>query len=613
MADSSPSAAGARPVSGGDRYDVAVAGGGAVGAVFACALADSGMKVLLADPPAAEAPNPPSAVVTHESSPPAPDESPAFAPRPIALSLASERVLAALGVWEALAGQATPIESIHVSEAGRFGATRLEAAECGLPRFGSVVAAGALGAALRDAVARRSAIHRAGGRIVDARVCAGAVLSRVSMEVGAGGAAASVGEIRDTGGAGKTGKAGGGGAAGGAGEVGGAGAAGEAGEVEAAGEAGGTGAAGEAGGVGDSGEAGGAGAVRDAGGAGAAGEAGGAGAAGEAGGAGAAGEVGGVGAAGEVGGAGAAGETGDAGGTGSARGAGSAGETGLAAETGSTVAAVAAEGTEEAGRTGGIEEAGHPSFAFTASLLVVADGGRSELRDVLGIGATIRDYPQRAIASVVEARAPREHTAFERFTPGGPVALLPMGGARYGLVWCCGGERADRLAVLPERAFVEALDAVFAGRLGGFASAGGRTVFGLRFARANATVAERVALIGNAASHLHPVAGQGFNLGMRDAACLAEVVAAGRREGYAPGDAQVLERYRRWRAPDHARVTRFTDALVGIFCNRFSPVAPLRAPALVALDLAPPLKRALARRAAGLAGKAPRLALGVGP
>ena len=595
MADSSPSAAGARPVSGGDRYDVAVAGGGAVGAVLACALADSGMKVLLADPPAAEAPNPPSAVVTHESSPPAPDESPAFAPRPIALSLASERVLAALGVWEALAGQATPIESIHVSEAGRFGATRLEAAECGLPRFGSVVAAGALGAALRDAVARRPAIHRAGGRIVDARVCAGAVLSRVSMEVGAGGAAASVGEIKGTGGAGKTGKAGGGGAAGEAGEAGAAGGAGEVGGAGAAGEAGGAGAAGEVGGVG------------------AAGEVGGVGAAGEAGGAGAAGEAGGAGAAGEAGETGAAGETGDAGGTGSARGAGSAGETGLAAETGSTVAAVAAEGTEEAGRTGGIEEAGHPSFAFTASLLVVADGGRSELRDALGIGATIRDYPQRAIASVVEARAPREHTAFERFTPGGPVALLPMGGARYGLVWCCGGERADRLAVLPERAFVEALDAVFAGRLGGFASAGERIVFGLRFARANATVAERVALIGNAANHLHPVAGQGFNLGMRDAACLAEVVAAGRREGYAPGDAQVLERYRRWRAPDHARIARFTDALVDIFCNRFSPAAPLRAPALVALDLAPLLKRALARRAAGLAGKAPRLALGVGP
>ena len=530
---------------------MAVAGGGAVGAVLACALADAGAKVLLADPPGAGAAEPPPAAATPESSASVPSGSPAlpghldprllpafagmtgnggaevaepapggcggttggtpaFAPRPIALSLASERVFAALGVWEALAGQATPIESIHVSEAGRFGAARLEAVKCGLPRFGSVVPAGALGAALHDAVARRPAIHRAAGRIVDARVCPGAVVSRVRAGIGAGGAAGA-GEGRDSGGAGKAGEFG---------------------------------------------------------------------------------------------------EAGDDGGTGSAWGPGGTGESGRAAEAGGRVAAGGADGAGDAGGIGGSDRA---SFAFTASLLVIADGGRSALREALGIGATVRDYRQRAIASVVVARAPREHAAFERFTPGGPVALLPMGGARYGLVWCCGDERADRLAALPERAFVEALDAVFAGRLGGFASAGERTVFGLRFARADATVAERVALIGNAANHLHPVAGQGFNLGMRDAACLAEVVAAGRREGCAPGDAQVLERYRRWRAPDHARVARFTDALVDVFCNRFSPAAPLRAPALAALDLAPPLKRALARRAAGLAGKAPRLALGLRP
>ena len=499
---------GAPPFAAGARYDVAVAGGGAVGAALACALADSGASVLLADPSAAgspagvaNAPSPasplppsPSASASHgtarlparprhrpghdrpgmgdaASAEPrsghtdgrVPHDPPAFAPRPLALSLASERVLASLGVWEAVAGQATPIESIHVSEAGRFGAARLEAAECGIARFGSVVPAGALGAALRDAVARRPAIHRIGGHVVDAGIRAGAVASRV---------------------------------------IGGA---------------------------------------------------------------------------------------------------GGAGLLGTRASRPHRIAETAQAGREVA------------PFAFTASLLVIADGGRSELREALGIGATVRDYRQRAIASVVEARAPRERTAFERFTPDGPVALLPMGGSRYGLVWCCGGERADRLAGLSERAFAEALDAVFAGRLGGFASAGERTVFELRLARADTVAAERVALVGNAANHLHPVAGQGFNLGMRDAACLAEVVAAGRREGCAPGDAQVLERYRRWRAPDHAGVARFTDALVDVFCNRFSPAAPFRAPALAALDLIPPLKRALARRATGLAGKAPRLALGPSP
>ena len=245
--------------------------------------------------------------------------------------------------------------------------------------------------------------------------------------------------------------------------------------------------------------------------------------------------------------------------------------------------------------------------------MAVADGGRSELRDALGIDTSVRDYRQCAVTTVVAARAPREHTAFERFAPGGPVALLPMGGARYGLVWSCGEECADELTSLGGREFAGALDAAFAGRLGGFEAGGERTVFPLRLVRARAIVAERVALVGNAANHLHPVAGQGFNLGVRDAACLAEVVAAARLEGGDPGDGSVLESYRRWRAPDHAAVARFTDGLVDLFGHRLSPIAPLRAPALVALNLAPALKRALARRAMGLAGRVPRFALGARP
>ena len=411
----------ARPAAG-SRYDVAVAGGGAVGATLACALADSGSRVLLADPSAGAA-----------------ESSPAFAPRPLALSLASQHVLASLGVWEAVDSRATPIESIHVSEAGRFGAVRLEAAECGVARFGSVAAADMLGTALRDAVARRSTVHGTRGRIADASVSTDRVTSRVAGE------------------------------------------------------------------------------------------------------------------------------------------------------------------------------AGGESFPFSASLLVVADGGRSELREALGIGTVVRDYRQHAIASVVTARAPHACTAFERFMPGGPAALLPMGGTHYGLVWCCGEDEANRLAGLPEQDFAEALDAVFAGRLGGFASTGERMTFPLKLVRARRIVADRTVLIGNAANHLHPVAGQGFNLGMRDVACLAEAIVESRREGCGPGDASTLERYRRWRAPDHAAVARFTDALVGIFGHRCSPLAPLRAPALAALDRTPPLKRALARYAMGFAGRTPRLALGQRP
>ena len=450
-------------------YDVAVAGGGAVGAALACALADSGASVLLADPSAG-----------------APESSPAFAPRPLALSLASQRVLASLGVWDTVGPRATPIESIHVSEAGRFGALRLEAAECGVTHFGSVVAADVLGTALRDAVARRS-VDRQAGR-------AGALRE--------GTAARDAGAQRDP-------------------------------------------------------------------------------------------------------------------------------DRQTAAFPEETAPREATAGRGAVHRTGGrivdagvsadritsraIDEAGDESFPFTALLLVVADGGRSELRESLGIGTAARDYRQCAIASVVTARAPRARTAFERFTPGGPAALLPMGGTHYGLVWCCGEDEASRLAGLPERDFAESLDAVFAGRLGGFASTGERATFPLKLVRARRIVADRTVLIGNAANHLHPVAGQGFNLGMRDVACLTEAVVESRREGRGPGDASTLERYRRWRVPDHAAVARFTDALVGIFGHRCSPLAPLRAPALAALDRAPPLKRALARRAMGLAGRVPRLALGQRP
>ena len=455
------------------RYDIVVAGGGAVGATLACALADTGERVLLADPWAEAAVAPP-----------------AFAPRPLALSLASQRVLASLGVWDEIAPDAAPIASIHVSEAGRFGAARLDAGECGIERFGSVVAAGALGAALRDAVARRSAIHRAAGRIVDATVSADPVASCVMEEAPDTHGTPAKHDTQPT----QT--------------------------------------------MPDRSD------MR---------------------------------------------------------------ERPDREDTRDTWERPSREDTRDTG------DARDTPCTVEASLLVVADGGRSALRDALGFGTTVRDYRQSAIASVVEAQAPCAHTAFERFTSGGPVALLPMGGARYGLVWSCDEMRAQELADLSEPEFAEALDGVFAGRLGGLAPVGARGVFPLRLVRARAIVSERVVLVGNAANHLHPVAGQGFNLGMRDVACLAEVVATARREGNSPGDAAVLERYRRWRAPDHAAVARFTDMLVDLFGHRCSPVASLRAPALVALDLVPVLKRVLARRAMGLAGRVPRLGLGLRP
>ena len=248
-----------------------------------------------------------------------------------------------------------------------------------------------------------------------------------------------------------------------------------------------------------------------------------------------------------------------------------------------------------------------------SELVVLCDGGRSPLRRRLGIPVSERDYGQQAVTARVKARRAHGGVAYERFTAAGPLALLPMGGNECGLVWSVSAGMSERLLSLDDDAFLSALGEQFGMRLGGFLSTGPRNTFPLSLVTATQVVGERLAIIGNAANHLHPVAGQGLNLGLRDAAALAEIVAISVREGGDPGDPSVLAGYAEWRRRDQKLISRATDLLVRLFSNRLAPLVVARGLGLLVFDLLPPLKRRFGRHAMGLAGRQSRLVRGIAP
>lgn len=251
--------------------------------------------------------------------------------------------------------------------------------------------------------------------------------------------------------------------------------------------------------------------------------------------------------------------------------------------------------------------------APAARLVAAADGGASGLRESSGIGADRYAYRQAAVTCAVTPGAPHGNVAYERFTDTGPLALLPLADGRCGLVWTLPEERAGAVAALGDGAFLALLQRAFGGRLGRLEAAGTRRVFPLELVRSRVLTAPRVALVGNAANQLHPVAGQGLNLGLRDAATLAELAADAVRSGRDPGGEAVLAEYARRRRPDQRAVVRFTDALARGFTAGPSLLGTLRSAGMLALDLVPPASRALARRAMGLAGRQPRLVRGLTP
>ncbi len=227
-----------------------------------------------------------------------------------------------------------------------------------------------------------------------------------------------------------------------------------------------------------------------------------------------------------------------------------------------------------------------------ARLLVIADGGASAAK-IPGIAIREKDYGQEAVVASVGTDRPHGGRAYERFTPQGPLALLPVED-RYALVWTAAPAEAARLLALDEAAFLAALQKAFGDRAGRFTAVGSRGAFPLRLRTVNIPVALRTAIVGNAAQALHPIAGQGLNLGLRDAAALADRLRATPPEGI--GGREMLDSYRDARRRDASRGVAFTDFLVFAFSDARRLPTWGRGLALAALDLLPPARRMLAER-----------------
>jgi 2-octaprenyl-6-methoxyphenol hydroxylase len=398
--------------------DVAIAGGGMVGLSLAAALAPLPLDVVVIEPVAPEA-----------------DQQPSFDSRTTALSGGSRRVLEGIGVWAAVAGQATPIRRIHVSQQGAFGAARLTAAEQGVASLGYTIENRLLGLALRERAAGIPRLKLCHARVRD--VVPGADAVQLATDAGE---------------------------------------------------------------------------------------------------------------------------------------------------------------------------------AWSARLVVAADGAQSAVRSALGIEAGVSDYGQHAVIAHVDTGRFHEYTAYERFTPSGPIAVLPIAEGRSAVVWTLAPEAAKRVLALDDATFIAELQEAFGLRLGRFTRVGRRQSYPLSLTRSEKLTAPRAVILGNAAQGLHPVAGQGFNLGLRDVAALAELLADEIAElgtGADPGAPRVLERYAEWRRPDRKAVIRFTDSLVRGFGMPLASVKGLRAAGLLAFDLMRPVKHEFARRTMGQAGRQPRLVRGL--
>ena len=401
-------------------FDVAIVGGGMVGATLGVALAPLNLRVAIIE------------AIPHNAA-----AQPSFDERTTALSNGSRRILETMGVWPALSALATPIAKIHVSEQGRFGFARIDAAEQGLSAMGYVVANRDLGSALWSRLAKSAGIE----------VYCPAEVSQVT------------------------------------------------------------------------------------------------------------------------------------------------------AHDESVTVEIAQKGAKS---------------TIDAKLIVAADGAQSAVRGAFGVDAQVRDYAQTAIITTVLPQRFHDNVAYERFTPSGPLALLPLDGGRCTLVLTLTQEAAQSVLAWSDQEFLAEVQRRFGFRLGRFLKVGRRVPYPLSLTRAMRTSSGRCVIIGNAAQGLHPVAGMGFNLGLRDVASLAELIAE--RAGLAdadPGSPALLAEYDAWRASDRGGVIAFTDGLVRMFSNPLASVRRLRNLGLLAFDLLPPAKAALSRLSTGGSGRVPKLARGV--
>jgi 2-octaprenyl-6-methoxyphenol hydroxylase len=247
-----------------------------------------------------------------------------------------------------------------------------------------------------------------------------------------------------------------------------------------------------------------------------------------------------------------------------------------------------------------------------APLLVAADGKRSRIRERAGIKSIGWSYPQVGIVATVAHERPHHGRAVQHFLPAGPFAILPLKGDRSSIVWTEDKVRGQALMAGEEEAFVAELTRRFGHRLGAIALEGPRQSFPLELRIARSFVADRLALIGDAAHAVHPLAGQGLNIGMRDVAALTETIIEALRLGLDFGRSVTLERYQRWRRFDSAFSATVMDGLNRLFSNDNMPLRAIRDVGLGLVDRAPRLKRFLVREAAGGTGTVPRLLKGEG-
>lgn len=250
---------------------------------------------------------------------------------------------------------------------------------------------------------------------------------------------------------------------------------------------------------------------------------------------------------------------------------------------------------------------GETQLNFQSSILIAADGRDSFCRQALGIGAEVHDYHQVAIVTTVQTSKPHDQVAFERFSPNGPLALLPLPTAgqqqsyRRSVVWTVeAGNEAEWLGEANDQHFLDALQQTYGDRAGEFVKTGARSAYPLSQVLAHQQVSGRVVLMGNAAHTLHPVAGQGFNLCMRDAHVLSRYLQAQQQQQADLGDQSILKQYEQARLVDQKRVIRFCDSIVRGFSNQ-NPILKLaRNTGLVAFDLIPGAKQLVATYAMGL-------------
>jgi len=242
-----------------------------------------------------------------------------------------------------------------------------------------------------------------------------------------------------------------------------------------------------------------------------------------------------------------------------------------------------------------------------ARLVVAADGAHSLVKQAAGIESSERDYQQVALVANVRTDRPARGIAYERFTASGPLALLPLADGAYVAVWTLAPQSAQAMAAADEREFCQALQHSFGWRAGQILQVGSRAGYPLALVCAEGVRAQRVALIGNAAQALHPVAAQGFNLGLRDAAMLAELIATASD----PGTDGLLQQFAARRADDRRGMIAFTDQLVQLFRSRRAGAIAARDLGLLLFDLSHPAKRALSRLSWGFGRALPRLSRGL--